>query len=243
MILSLLYGWTTWGTKNRLRSKTWPSHPGLESVQKASNNHQVLFFDIRLWGPVEPCQRVEYWTSRRNVLQILVPCKLPYPTEMGGLFQERVCWASLQIRLHRYWCWWQRATLSATPLLAFLGSAPAKTGSWRSLARTGVLWAEAPHGWQPRWMDAASSSSLAKHSGLEKGHNLMLWCRTQGLWGSKTLKILEFIFHESSPFLVPFSLCRPFLFLFFFFGLLFVEFKNKSSNNKRATNSWKRRCQ
>jgi len=79
--------------------------------------------------------------------------------------------------------------------------------------------------------------------GLKKGHNLMLWCRTQGLWGSKTLKILEFIFHESSPFLVPFSLCRPFLFLFFFFGLLFVEFKNKSSNNKRATNSWKRRCQ
>jgi hypothetical protein len=153
MILSLLYGWTIWGTKNRLRSKTWPNHPGLESVQKASNNHQVLFFNIRLWGPVEPCQRVEYWTSRRNVLQILVPCKLPYPTEMGGLFQERVCWASLishytgidvgskelpclqphfwlfldQI-LKEWMCAktgsrWQRSTLSATPLLAFLGSA------------------------------------------------------------------------------------------------------------------------
>ncbi len=64
--------------------------------------------------------------------------------------------------------WWQRATLSATPVLAFLGSASAKTGSWRSLAQTGVLWAEAPHGWQPRWMDAASSSSLAKPSGLVK---------------------------------------------------------------------------
>jgi hypothetical protein len=108
--------------------------------------------------------------------------------------------------------------LSATPLLAFLGSAPAKTGLWRSLAWTGVLWAEAPHGWQPRWMDAASSSSLAKHSELEKGHNLMLWCRTQGLWGSKTLKILELSLMSLALFWYPFH----FVALFFFFSFFLV---------------------
>jgi hypothetical protein len=44
--------------------------------------------------------------------------------------------------------------------------------------------------------------------------------------GIKNLENIRVIFNESSPFLVPFSFCCPFLF-FFFFGLLFVEFKKK----------------
>jgi len=40
------------------------------------------------------------------------------------------------------------------------------------------------------WMDAASSSP-AKDSRLVKGRNLMLWCGTQGPWGSGTWRMLQ----------------------------------------------------
>jgi hypothetical protein len=40
------------------------------------------------------------------------------------------------------------------------------------------------------WMDAASSSP-AKDSRLVKRRNLMLWCGTQGPWGSGTWRMLQ----------------------------------------------------